>query len=82
MKRSELEGIIEEEVYKYLAEKTIASRNPPRKMSQTQINRRDKIGKKLKSDTKAVERFKKNYGDDWESHLWTRATNLAIQKGE
>lgn len=82
MKRSELEEIIEEEIYKALAEKTIASRNPPRKMSQSQVNRRDKLGKRMKKDKKAVAGLKKRYGDDWESYLWAISTNNAIDSGE
>jgi hypothetical protein len=82
MKRSELEEIIEEEIYKALAERTIASRNPPRKMSRLQVNRRDSIGKKMEKNKKAVAGLKKRYGDDWKSYLWAISTNKAIDSGE
>jgi hypothetical protein len=82
MKFSELLEMIEEEIYKSLAERTIASRNPPRKMTPTQIARRDKIGKAMKKNKMAVGKFQNDFGDDWEYNLWATATNRAIDKGE
>jgi hypothetical protein len=82
MKFGELLEMIEEEIYKSLVEKTIASRNPPRKMTPTQIARRDKIGKAMKKNKMAVGKFQNDFGDDWEYHLWATATNRAIDKGE
>lgn len=90
MKRSELEEIIQEELYKHLAElailgeeeamdeRTVASREPPRKMSKTQIAARDSIGKKMKEKPSAVKYFKRKFGSDWEYYLWATATNKAM----
>lgn len=96
MKRSELEEIIAEEIYKTLAEITAFAsldeksvpepynrKSPPRrKMTRSQITRRDSIGKSIKGNSKAVAKFKKKFGKDWESYLWASATNKAIKKGE
>ena len=82
MRMTELLEIIEEEIYKALAEKTIASREPPRKMTSSQIARRDKIGNAMKKRKATVDRLKKKHGNEWESHLWATATNLAIDGGE
>jgi hypothetical protein len=82
MKFSELLEMIEEEIYKSLTEKTIASREPPRKMTPTQIARRDKVGKAMKKNKSAVRKFKEDHGEDWEYHLWATATNIAIDGGE
>lgn len=82
MKRSELEEIIVEEIYKNIAEKTVVSRNPPRKMSKSQVTKRDSIGKNLKSKASVVKKFKEKHGEDWEYWLWATATNKAIDGGE
>jgi transcription antitermination factor NusA-like protein len=82
MKFGELLEMIEEEIYKSLVERTIASRNPPRKMTASQVARRDKIGKAMKKKKATVNQFKEKFGDEWEYHLWATATNIAIDKGE
>jgi hypothetical protein len=82
MKRSELEEIIVEEIYKTVVERTIASRTPPRKMTGAQVARRDKIGKAMKDNESAVAYYKKEFGSDWEYYLWATATNKAIKGGE
>jgi len=82
MKFQQLEEIIIEEIYKSLVERTVASRNPPRKMSAGQVKRRDSIGKAMKAKPKVVAKFKKKHGDDWEYYLWAAATNASIAKGE
>jgi hypothetical protein len=82
MKRSELEEIIVEEIYKDIVERTVASRTPPRKMSGAQVIRRDKIGKAMKKKASVVKKFKNAHGSDWEYHLWAVATNKAIDGGE
>ena len=82
MKFGELLEIIEEELYKSLTEKTVASRTPPRKMTPTQVARRDKIGKAMKRDKRVVDNYKKDFGEDWEYHIWATATNIAIDGGE
>lgn len=84
MKRSELEGTIEEEIYKYLEEKSVPQpydRKKARKMSKAQISDRDKVGKKMKSNPKTVARFRKKYGDEWEDYLWAAASSQALGGG-
>ena len=61
-----------------LDERTIASREPPRKMSNTQVQHRDTLGKKLSKSKRAVAYFKKKFGDDWKSYMWATATNKSI----
>lgn len=83
MKRSELESIIEEEIYKYLGEKSVPEpynrKSPPRRpMNSSQVTDRDKIGKSMENNKKVVARFKKKFGKDWESYLWAAATNKAM----
>lgn len=96
MKRSQLEEIIREEIYKTLAEIEVLgepsldeksvpqpyNRKNRRRMSDDQIESRDSIGKKIKGNKKAVAKFKKKYGSDWESYLWASATSRAIKGGE
>ena len=87
MKRVELEEIIEEEIHNYLhslEEKSVPQpydRKKARKMSSSQISKRDKIGKKMKGNTKTVARFKKKYGDEWEDYLWASASSIALGGG-
>lgn len=84
MKRGELEEIIEEELHKYLSEKSVPQpydRKNRRRMSKAQISNRDKIGKKMKKNPKVVARFRKKYGDDWESYLWASASSRALGGG-
>jgi hypothetical protein len=50
-----------------------------RKMTASQINRRDKIGKKMLKQKSTMSYFKDNYGDDWESWLWAAATTIAMR---
>jgi hypothetical protein len=61
-----------------LDEKTIARHEPPRKMTQSQVQSRDTVGKKLSKNKRAVSYFKKKFGDDWKSYMWATATNRAI----
>lgn len=97
MKRSELEEIIIEELYKYIAEVALVDadldeksvpepynrKSPPRrKMTATQVKRRDTIGKSMKERPAAVKYFKKKFDKDWEYYLWAAATNKAIKGGE
>jgi hypothetical protein len=91
MKRSELEMIIREELYKYvttlteqasLDEKSVPepyNRKERRRMTRAQIRKRDRIGNALASNEKAVARFQEKHGDDWESYLWAAATNRAMK---
>lgn len=84
MKRLELEQIIEEEVYKYLDEKSVPQpydRKKRRRMTPAQIKERDRIGKKMKKDPKVVARFRKKYGDDWQDYLWASASSRALGGG-
>lgn len=96
MKYSALVEIITEELYKYMAEMAVFkeldeksvpepyNRNSPprRKMTSSQISRRDRIGKGMKKKPAAVKYFKKKFGSDWEYYLWASATNKAIKGGE
>lgn len=63
-----------------LEERTIARREPPRKMTRPQIKGRDGIGKGILKNKKTVARLKKKHGKDWKSYLWAIATNKAIDK--
>lgn len=81
MKLSDLRKLVHEEVDRVMSEKTIARREPPRKMTRPQITDRDGIGKSIKKSPKAIAYFKKKFGDDWESYLWASATNKAIGDG-
>jgi hypothetical protein len=90
MKRSILKEIIREELYKYIAEVDVLStldeksvpepynRKERRRMTKTQITRRDRIGKAMKRKDKLVQKFQDKHGDDWESYLWASATNIAM----
>jgi hypothetical protein len=96
MKRSELEEIIMEEIYKTLAEmrelnpEMLQEKSVPqpydrknrRRMSGSQIARRDKLGKAMKANKKVVAKFKKQHGGEWEDYLWATATSRAIKGGE
>jgi hypothetical protein len=44
MKHEELIELIKEEIENVLAERTVKSRTPPRKMSKGQIDKRKKVG--------------------------------------
>jgi hypothetical protein len=61
-------------------ERTVARREPPRKMTKPQVKGRDGIGKKLLNSKRAVSYFKKKFGADWKSYLYASATNKAIDK--
>lgn len=96
MKRSELEEIIIEEIYKTLHEERLMNehaineksvpepydRKNRRRMTRAQIIRRDKIGKAMKANKKIVARFKKRYGSEWIDYLWATASGRAIKGGE
>jgi hypothetical protein len=86
MKRSELENLIEQEIYSVLQEMELAEKSVPepynkkerRKMKSSQVKKRDKIGKAMKKNPNAVKRFKEKHGADWESYLWAAATNKSF----
>lgn len=61
-------------------ERTIARREPPRKMTKPQISGRDSIGKKLMGNKRSQAYFRKKFGKDWKSYMWATATNKAIDK--
>lgn len=96
MKRSELEEIIMEEIYKTLHEERVMNelqldeksvpepynRKGRRRMTGSQIARRDKIGKAMKANKKIVAQFKKKHGPEWIDYLWATATGKALQGGE
>lgn len=78
MTKDELLEIIREELEAELAERTVARREPPRKMDKPQVKKRDGIGKKLLKNKRSVRYFKDKFGDDWKSYLWAASTNKAI----
>lgn len=82
MIREELASILQEMQTSEadLGERTVASREPPRKMSGGQVQGRDTIGKKLLKNKRSIRYFKKKFGDDWKSYLWAASTNKAIGK--
>lgn len=96
MKRSELEEIIMEEIYKIIHEERLMNeqsldeksvpepydRKNRRRMTRTQISARDRIGKGMKANKKIVAKFKKKHGDEWEDYLWATATSKAMGSGE
>ena len=78
MTKDELLEIIRKELAAELAERTVARREPPRKMDKSQVTKRDGIGKKLLKTKRSVRYFKDKFGDDWKSYLWAASTNKAI----
>lgn len=78
MTKDELLEIIREELEAELAERTVARREPPRKMDKSQVKKRDGVGKKLLKNKRSVRYFKDKFGDDWKSYLWAASTNKAI----
>jgi hypothetical protein len=90
MKRSQLESIIQEELYKTFAEVNVLgvideksvpepyNRKERRRMTGSQIQKRDKIGNAMKNRPATVKQFQEKHGDDWEYYLWAAATNKAI----
>jgi hypothetical protein len=61
-----------------LEERTIASHEPPRKMSKLQVSSRKKMGLAMKKDPRVVDHFKKKHGQDWESYMWAAASSKAF----
>lgn len=86
MTRTEFEKIIEEEIINELNglnEKSVPEpydrkSEKVRKMTDAQKSKREEIFDKLSKKKKLVKKFKKDYGEDWESYLWATATNAAI----
>jgi hypothetical protein len=56
------------------------NRKTARKMSKSQIEKRDRIGKSMEKDEKTVSKFRKKYGQDWKSHLWRSASSAAFRE--
>jgi len=78
MTKDELLEIVREELAAELAERTVARREPPRKMDKSQIKKRDTVGKKLLRNKRSIRYFKDKFGDDWKSYLYAASTNIAI----
>lgn len=84
MKLSELKNIIREELQNILTslnEKSVPepyNRKKRRRMNSSQISKRDKIGKAMEKNQKIVAKYKKKFGDDWQSYIWAAATNKAM----
>lgn len=56
------------------------NRKSSRKMSKSQIEKRDKIGKSMENNEKTVSKFRKKYGQDWKSYLWRAASSAAFRE--
>ncbi len=78
MTRDELLEIVREELEAELKERTVARREPPRKMDKSQVKTRDSVGKKLLKNKRSIRYFKDKFGDDWKSYLYATATNISI----
>ena len=78
MTKDELLEIIHEELAAELEERTVARREPPRKMDKSQVTKRDGLGKKLLKNKRSVRYFKDKFGEDWKSYLWAASTNKAL----
>jgi uncharacterized membrane-anchored protein len=83
MTLQELNELIKSTINEYVVnEKSVPepyNRYKAQKMTTSQINRRDKIGKKMLKQKSTVSYFRDNYGDDWESWLWATATTIAMR---
>jgi hypothetical protein len=83
MTLQELNELIKLTINEYIVnEKSVPepyNRNKAQKMTVSQINRRDRIGKKMMKQKSTMSYFKDNYGDDWESWLWATATTIAMR---
>lgn len=74
----EMQNTNEKPSHEELDERTVASREPPRKMSKDQVKSRDGIGKKLLKNKRSVKYFKNKFGQDWKSYLWAASTNRSL----
>lgn len=88
MKRPELEEIIEEEIHKYLQEKSVPQpydRKKAERMTPAQIEKRDGLGRKWEKNPKKVAKFKKFAAKkgqgDWKDWLWASASAAALGRG-
>lgn len=89
MKRTELEAVIEEEIYKYLEEKSVPhpdyDPDKAERMTPAQIERRRELGTKWKEDPKKVAHFKRYAArrgkGDWIDWLWASASVAALGRG-
>ena len=55
------------------------NRKGARKMTKSQIERRDRIGREMEKSEKTVSRFRKAHGQDWKSYLWAAASAAALR---
>jgi hypothetical protein len=80
---AELEGsgeVIDEKSVPEPYDRKVGSPGPkPRKMTPTQVARREKVGKAMEGNPKVAARYKKKHGDDWKSYLYAAATNIALR---
>jgi hypothetical protein len=55
--------------------------SPPRRvMKKNQIEKRDRIGKRMLKNKKVTSKFQKKHGQDWKSYLWAAASAAALRE--
>lgn len=57
------------------------NRKGARKMTKSQIEKRQKIGKEMLGNEKTVGKFRKMHGQDWKDYLWAAASAAAMKSG-
>ena len=55
------------------------NRKGARKMSKSQVEKRQKIGREMLGNEKTVDKFRKQYGQDWKDYLWAAASAAAFR---
>jgi hypothetical protein len=76
-----IETILSETIKK-VEEKSVPQpydRKSARKMTASQIARRDTIGNAMLNNQSTVKYFKKMHGSEWEDYLWATASGKALQ---
>ena len=55
------------------------NRKGARKMTKSQVEKRQKIGKSMMGNEKVTSKFRKQYGQDWKDYLWAAASAAAFR---
>lgn len=89
MKVSELKSLIREMIYEAInqidgkiEEKSVPEpydRKSRRRMTASQIARREKIGRAMEKNKSTVRRLQDKHGDEWRDYLWAIASGKALQ---
>lgn len=58
------------------------NRKGAKKMSKSQIEKRQKIGRNMLGNEKTVDKFRKAHGQDWKDYLWAAASAAAMRAGQ